>query len=42
MGAQSEASVMVGHPKPDGVDRDAQKGLYLARQLSVFEIDTNE
>jgi hypothetical protein len=35
MGAESEANTMIGHPKPDKVDRDAQKPPYLARQLSV-------
>jgi hypothetical protein len=25
MGAQSEANAMIGHPKPDKVDHDAQK-----------------
>jgi hypothetical protein len=34
------ADAVTGHPKP-GDDFETRKGPYLARQLSMFEIDTN-
>jgi hypothetical protein len=41
MRPEDSADAMDGHPKPGG-DVKTCKGPYLARQLSVFEIDTNE